>query len=89
MYDNGINKNLTRIQKVVNYAAKVIFGRKKFDHVSDLLGNLGWLNASELISYHTLCLTHKVRRMGERETIVRAMLRFSQKALLLPRCAPV
>ena len=40
----------------MNYAAKVIFGRKKYDHVSDLLGRLGWLSADELVSYHTLCL---------------------------------
>ena len=59
-----------RIQKVVNYAAKVKFGRKKFDHVSDLLKNLGWLNARELISHHTLCLAHKVRRMGGPEALV-------------------
>ena len=94
VYGNGTKKNVTRIKKVVNYAAKVIFGRKKFDHVSDLLENLGWLNASELISYHTLCLTHKVRRMGEPETIVRALPRFSENCDRMTRqnddfCVPM
>ena len=41
VYGNGTKKNLSRLQKVINYAAKVIFGRKKFDHVSDLLEKLG------------------------------------------------
>ena len=69
VYGNGTKKNLSRIQKIINYSAKVIFGRKKIDRVSDLLGGLGWLSAEDLTSYHTLCLTHKVRRRGEPEAL--------------------
>ena len=43
----------------------MIFGRKKYDHVSDLLRRLGWLGAEDLASYHTLSLLHKVRCRGE------------------------
>ena len=46
----------TRIQKIQNYGAKIIFGRKKYDLVSDLLDNLGWLSAENLVFYHTLYL---------------------------------
>ena len=69
VYGNGSSKNLVRLQKVINYAAKIIYGRKKFDHVSDLLERLGWLSASNLVKYHTLCLAHKVRRQGEPEAL--------------------
>ena len=69
VYGNCTQTNLSRIQKVINFAAKVIFGRKKFDHVSDLLGNLGWLSANQLARYHSLCLLHKVRLTGEPEIL--------------------
>jgi len=69
IYGNGTKKNLSRIQKIINYSAKVIFGRKKFDPASDLLKSLGWLSAENLTDYHTLCLTHKVRRNGEPEDL--------------------
>ena len=69
VYGNGTKNNLSRIQKIINYSAKVIFGRKKYDRVSDLLGRLGWLSAENLVTYHTLCLTHKVRRHGEPEAL--------------------
>ena len=69
VYGNGTQKNFSRLQKIINYAAKVIFGRKKFDNVSDLLERLGWLSAENLASYHTLCLTHKVLRRNEPESL--------------------
>ena len=77
VYGNGTKKNLSRIQKIINYAAKVIFGRKKFDHVSDLLENLGWLSAGDLAQYHTLCLVHKARRLGEPEALASGLARVS------------
>jgi len=69
VYGNGTKQNLSRIKKILNYAAKVIFGRKKYDHVSDLLERLGWLSAEQLASFHTLCLVHKVRCCGEPEVL--------------------
>lgn len=71
VYGKSTQKNSSRIQKIINYAAKVIFGRRKFDHVSDLLENLGWLSADQLTRYHSLCLLHKVRRSGEPEAMAR------------------
>ena len=69
IYGHGSRKNLSRIQKIINYGAKIIFGRKKYDHVSDLLEKLGWLSAENLVHYHTLCTTHKVLRLGEPEEL--------------------
>lgn len=78
IYGNGTQNNLSRIQKVINYGAKVIFGRKKFDHVTDLLEKLGWFTAEELVKYHTLCLAHKAIRFGEPENLAREFLRVSE-----------
>ena len=47
VYGNGSKQNSERIQKVLNFAARVVFGRKKFDHVSDLLVPLGWLRPQQ------------------------------------------
>ena len=69
VYGNGRKDNFRRIQKIINYAARVLFGRRKYDHVSDLLERLGWLSAEGMGTYHTVCLTHKVRRSGEPEQL--------------------
>jgi len=65
VYGNSTQNNLSRIQKIINYAAKVIFGRKKFDRVSHLLQRLGWLSAGDLVRHSTITLIHKVRISGE------------------------
>ena len=74
VYGNGTKKNVARVQKVLNFAAKVIFGRNKFDHVTDLRQRLGWLRAEQLADYTTLCLAHKVLQSGEPELLA-AVLR--------------
>ena len=40
VYGNCKKGNLSRIQKVINYSAKILYGRRKYDHVSDLLREL-------------------------------------------------
>ena len=65
VYGNGTAKNLDRIQKILNFSARVISGRKKYEHISDVQRGLGWLSASDLANYHTLTLMHKVLRHGE------------------------
>ena len=48
------------IQKVFNFAARVISKRRKYDHISDVLDNLNWLNARQFVAYFDLCLLHKI-----------------------------
>ena len=44
----GTNRTvLFKLQKVFNFAARVISGRIKFDHISDVLQQLGWLNVEQ------------------------------------------
>ena len=74
VYGNGSQLNMSRIQKILNFAAKVIFGRKKYDHVSDLHQRLGWLSAADLGRFHTITLTQKVLRSGEPDSLA-CMLR--------------
>ena len=69
VYGNGSQKNLDKIQMIINFGARVIFGRRKFDHVSDLRERLGWLHVRDLADLCTLCLTHKVLKSGEPEAL--------------------
>jgi len=71
VYGNGTQKNFSRIQKIINYAAKVIFGRKKYDHASDLHQRHGWLSAADLGKLHTISLTNNVVHSGEPESHAR------------------
>ena len=69
VYGNGSQKNFNKLQKIINFGARVIFGRRKFDHVSDLRERLGWLQARQLAELCTLCLTRKVLVSGEPEAL--------------------
>ena len=46
---------LHRVQKLLNFCARVISGRRKYDHISAVLRQLNWLRAEQLVSYHQLC----------------------------------
>jgi len=78
VYGNGTSTNLSRIQKIINYSAKVIFGSKKFDHASDLREKLGWLSAEEMVRYQTLTLTQKVYHTGEPADLARHLYPVSE-----------
>ena len=69
VYGNGSAKNQRRIQKLINFAARVISGKRKFDHVSDVRDSLRWLDAPSLVQYQTLCLLQKVRRTKQPESL--------------------
>ena len=49
-----------RIQKVINFAARVLSGRRKYDSISDVVRMLGWLKADELITYHRVVTIHRL-----------------------------
>ena len=70
---NGSKQNLARVQKILSFAAKVIFGRRKYDHATDLREKLGWLDARQLVEFSTLCLTHKVIENGEPDSLAAAL----------------
>ena len=60
---------LHRVQKLLNFGARVISGRRKYEHVSDVLRDLQWLDAAHLVKYHRLCLVHRVNTTGKPEVI--------------------
>ena len=50
VYGNCTKRNQSRLQRMINFGARVFAGRKKRDHVSDVLKELRWLIATQLHS---------------------------------------
>ena len=69
VYGNGSAGNLSAIQKILNFAARVIAGKRKFDRVRDVRVRLGWLDSPQLFQYQSLCLLHKIISSGQPESI--------------------
>ena len=62
---------LKRLQKVQNFAARVISGRRKFEHVSDVIENLEWLSIAAMIDFNDVCLLHKIVTTNDPEVLRR------------------
>ena len=58
-----------RLQKVLNFAARVISGRRKFDHVSDVLRELEWFTAHNLHVFHSLTLLKRILFTAQPESL--------------------
>ena len=52
--------NLDTLQKIQNMACRIIFKLRKYDHASDHLGQLHWLNR-QCIIYKTVMLVFKCK----------------------------
>ena len=61
VFGGGSERNTHRLEKVLNFGLRVISGRRKFDHISDVRGALGWPTARQLYKLHSLNLLHKIR----------------------------
>ena len=71
----GIHKYLiTKLQRLQNCAARVIYKKSKFEHVSDLLNDLHWLRIEERIKFKLLVITFKGIR-GEAPNYITNLLK--------------
>ena len=50
---------LCKLQSVLNAAARLVTGTRKFDHITPILKNLHWLPIKQRIKYKTLLLVFK------------------------------
>lgn len=64
VYGSCSNTQLHRVQKIINFCARVVSGRRRHDHISDVVQNLSWLNAERLSKYHTVCAVHNTLVTG-------------------------
>ena len=63
--------NRTAILKLqmFTFAARVISGRRKFNHLSNILQQLRWLNVEQFCKLNDMRLIHKIVITGEPETL--------------------
>ena len=57
-----------RLDKVRNFALRVLSGKRKFDHISGVRDELGWLTAHQMYQHDALNLIHKIRCTIEPQT---------------------
>ena len=69
VYGNGPEKNIQRLQKILNFALRVVSGRRKFDHISDVREELGWPLARQLYQLHSVNFLHKMLVTGEPQAL--------------------
>ena len=49
-----------RVHKLINFAARVLSGRRKHQHVADVMRSTGWLTAHQLFLYHRIMSVHRL-----------------------------
>ena len=49
MLSNTSKKNISKLQKVQNFACRIITGKRKFDHVTPVLRELRWLPVTSFL----------------------------------------
>ena len=60
VYGSASPMSRKNIQKILNFAARIISGCRKYDHISSALNQLGWLNAEGLVLYSDLRMLDKI-----------------------------
>ena len=51
MWGRTARGQLLKIQKLINFAARIVTGLKKHDHITQALGHLGWPRIETLVSH--------------------------------------
>ena len=54
-----------RVQKCINFCARVLSGKRKYDHISGTLKSLGWLSARQLHDCYSLTTLRRVIQTSE------------------------
>ena len=50
VWASASGSQLKRVQKLVNFAARVVTGTRRTEHISPVLRSLGWLNVEDMVS---------------------------------------
>ena len=69
VYGTCTETQLHRVQKVLNFCARVVTGRRRHDHISDAFRELGWFNIHEMQQYHQLCAFQRSLVTGRPEQL--------------------
>ena len=59
VWSNTSDKNLRKLQNVQNFAARIISGKRKFDHITPVLRDLRWLTVTQQLYLRDAVFTFK------------------------------
>ena len=59
VWSNTAKKNTPELQLIQNFACRIVLGLKKFDHISQGLKLLGWLNVCDKLFPNDIVMVHK------------------------------
>ena len=59
VWSNTNSSNIDKLQKVQNFAGRIILGLRKYDHISDGLRSLKWLPIREKLILNDATMMHK------------------------------
>ena len=65
VYGHSTAQSVRSIQRLLNFCARVVSGRRRRDHVRDVLDELNWLPSQDLVMYRTLCLLKVIMTQGQ------------------------
>ena len=65
VFGNASCETRDRMQKLINFGARVVTGRRKKEHISDAVRSLKWLSAAALYQYSTITRFRAVLHTGE------------------------
>ena len=59
VWSSTSKKNVRKLQLVQNYACRIVAGLRKYDHVSEALKSLKWLNVRDKLLFNDLVMVYK------------------------------
>ena len=59
VWSNTSKKNIDRLQKVQNFAARLVTDTRKFDHITPVLTQLNWLSVTNTLDFKDAIMTCK------------------------------
>jgi len=62
VWANTSKTNVRKLQKIQNFAARILTGTRKYEHVTPVLNNLRWLSVPAMLALYNAILTFKCLR---------------------------
>ena len=59
VWSNTSKKNIKKLQLLQNFAARIVLGFRKYDHISDGLKSLGWLDINQKLKFNDCVMMYK------------------------------
>ena len=63
VWSNTAKKNITKLQGVQNFAARIVTGTRKYDHVTPVLQRLGWLSVQDMFNFRDAVMTFECTKV--------------------------